>query len=195
MKMDSRAAFLAAAVEEAQSTIRAIDVKIGVLLVFALAPIALISSISICFSSVYKNWSGFFSGTLIAAICISWALTVLCYLLAVGAINNPARHVKDSDNHHGNFWGAGLYNFEFQDAMLNRASVKSKKDPLMHLESMPKNQEEILKELAFEHLKLIYIRDIKIFRMRWGYKFSGISITLGTVLYLFGRYYTNGCGP
>lgn len=193
--MNSRKEFAIAAVTEAQATIRALDVKLAALLVAVLAPITLLSSIAECFAGIYSQWGGFLVGSALIGFSLCWALAILCYLLAIGAISSPSNHILNGVICTGSLYGPGLFTFSPIDAILNRRSVISKVDPVKHIQSMPATPTDIEREMAFEHLKLIYIRDIKLLRLQWGFRFTGVAVAIGTLLYAIGRYYIRQCGP
>jgi len=193
--MNSRKEFVVAAIGEAQATIRALDVKLAALLVAVLAPIPMLASIAECFAGIYSRWSGFLVGSVFVAFSLCWALAILCYARAIGAISSPSKHVLNGAKYSGSLFGPGLFNFLPIDAILNRSSVISKVDPLAHVHTMPSTSDDIERELAFEHLKLIYIRDIKLLRLQWGFRFSGAAISIGALLFVVARYYVKQCGP
>jgi hypothetical protein len=193
--MNSRKEFAVAAIAEAQATIRALDVKLAALLVAVLAPIPLLPSIAECFAGIYSRWSGFLVGSTLVVFSLCWALAILCYARAIGAISSPSKHILNGTSFTGSLYGPGLFNFLPIDAILNRSSVISKIDPLAHVMTMPSTPDDIERELAFEHMKLIYIRDIKLLRLQWGFRFSGTAISIGSLLFVVSRYYIKQCGP
>jgi hypothetical protein len=193
--MNSRSEFVVAAVAEAQATIRAIDVKVAALLVAALAPVPLLASIGECFSGIYKEWGGLLIGATLIVFCVSWMLAIICYAMAIGAISSPSAHVRNAETRSGALYGPGIYKLSALDALINRSGVKSNTEPTAHLLNMPNTPDDIERELAFEHLKLIYIRDIKILRLRWGFRMSAISVGIGAAFYTVARYYLKQCGP
>lgn len=193
--MRDRTDFLAAAVAEAQSTIRAIDVKVSALLVAALVPIPLLGGIIPCLANIYNRWPLLPVGAAISALAVAWALAVYCYVRAISAIDSPAQHVLSGSDRSGALYSPALYSLGWLDALFNRAGVQSKVDTLAHLLTFPVDQAAIEKELAFEHLKLAYIRDVKLTRLKWGVRLSAVAVTLGTALYAVGRYHLAQCGP
>lgn len=193
--MHSRLDFLSAAVAEAQATIRALDVKLAALLVAALVPVPLLASIAECFAGIYKAWGGVFVGVTLIVFCCAWSLSIVCFALAIGAISSPAAHVKSAASYTGSLFSPGLYRFTLLDAVANRDAVLSQLEPSAHLQRLPSSEAEIESELSFEHLKLIYIRDIKLLRLRWGFRFAASASVIGAVLYAIGRYHLKQCGP
>lgn len=193
-KMKTRIEFLFAAINEAQSTVRALDVKIAALLVCALAPVPMLAPIAGCFFAIYKTWDGLIVGGLQITFCLTWAGSMILFSLALGAISNPALHVRSAKNNSGAFYGPGMYDFNLLDAISPRASKISLVDPSAHLASIPNNEVQIELELAFEHLKVIYIRDVKLIRLKYGYRLASCALVIGSASYAFGRYYLTECG-
>jgi hypothetical protein len=193
--MRSRLDFLSAAVAEAQATIRALDVKLAALLVAALVPVPLLASIAECFAGIYKAWGNDFVGITLIVFCCAWSLSIVCFSLAIGAISSPAARVRSAASYTGSLFSPGLYRFTLLDALANRDAVLSQLEPSAHLQRLPSAEAEIESELSFEHLKLIYIRDIKLLRLRWGFRFAASASVIGAVLYAIGRYHLKQCGP
>jgi len=193
--MDSRKDFLIAAVSDAQANIRALDVKLAALLVAVLAPIPMLPAISECFAGVYARWGGICIGTVLVLFSASWVMAVLCYARSIGAISSPNQHILNGNTSNGAFYGPGIYSLSLLDTVVNRKAVVSAIDPSTHLQKMPATRDDIEREMAFEHLKLIYIRDIKLHRLSWGFRFSAVAATIGSLLFVTARYYVKQCGP
>lgn len=193
--MHNRSEFVIAAVTEAQLTIRALDVKLAALLIAALAPIPILAPIAECFSSFYLHWENWFVGGVIVVVCSSWGLAILCYALAIGALSSPSQHVALAGGVSGALYSPGIYKLSFIDALINRSNVLSEVNVLTHLTNMPSTQIAIDREMAYEHLKLIYIRDIKLLRLRWGFRLSGLALAIAAVVYVVARYHVDQCGP
>ena len=70
----------------------------------------------------------------------------------------------------------------------------ARQTPQEHLDDVPTTDGGAALELSFEHLKIAYIRDLKMFRMRWGFRFSGVALLVGGAFYLLGTVYTSSCG-
>lgn len=183
-----RLAFIQAALSDVQATIRAIDVKVGALIVLVLAPFANISRV---FAHVDKLCCRSPKLLFIAiAVCFfaSWFLALASLVRAVGALDNPARHIVNATNQKGMFFGGGLFVFNIADAFLNRHGVKSKRDLVDFSKDIPSSVEDIEMELAFEQMKVIYIRDLKATRLKWGVRFATIWLLLGTSIFFISRY-------
>ncbi len=70
----------------------------------------------------------------------------------------------------------------------------SKRSPAEHWNFLPDTEQKIAQEFAFEHLKLIYIRDLKLHRLRLGFWLFGAALLVGFSYYAVGRYALKICG-
>jgi hypothetical protein len=100
----------------------------------------------------------------------------------LAAIDNPEKRVS-GDRPGGIFYAATLFKLRFIDAFFNRR-VESEYESHAHLEAIPETQAEIQSELALEHMKLVFIRCIKLHRVRYAYLFCRAWIVLGGMLWL-----------
>ena len=192
--MQSKSEFLLSAISEAQETIRSLDVKLAALLVAVLVPVPLLSPLAQCFGSVYKTWPGALSAIALAVFLMAWLSALHCFVMAIGAISNPANKIPNAHLYKGVFFAGGNFNFGLLDAYENSSKTRAAVDPAAHLANIPDTVDAILAELSFEHLKLTYIRDLKFHRMRIGFRSSGIAFACGFVIFVVGRYYTTQCG-
>jgi hypothetical protein len=180
--------FMQSAVNDVQATIRAIDVKIGALLVLVLSPFANISKV---FSHVDKlccrppKWLFIAIGI---AFFTSWILALASLVRALGATNNPAAHIPGATNVKGAYFGGGLFSFGIIDTFFNRKNITAKKDLTAFVATLPANDDDVLRELAFEQMKVAYIRDLKANRLKWGFRFSVVWVAIGICIYLNSRY-------
>lgn len=185
--MDSKNAFIAKSIDDIQLTVRAIDVKIG----------ALLAGIIVPFSSFGRIWAHFHHirsvlpweiGLILWAIFfLMWFCTIFILVRGLSAIDNPALHIVNAGKYTGSFYGGGLYTFGFLDAMLNRSIVKASKDVSTFSADLPNSKDEISDELVFEQLKLIYIRDIKLFRLNIGIKLAGSCLFIGFLSFVISK--------
>lgn len=186
--------FLKDAVQDGQETIRALDVKLAAVLVAIMVPIPLLGSISGCLKAVYLQYPTYPLATLLFIFAFAWIGAILSFSLAIGAIGNPAIHVRGAGSLKGVLFLPGQYSFSAVDAFLNRSDVVARQTPQEHLDDVPTTDSSAALELSFEHLKIAYIRDLKMFRMRWGFRFSGVALLVGGAFYLLGTIYTSSCG-
>lgn len=186
--MDKKTEFIAAAILDTQATIRAIDVKVAALLVAVLAPFANISRIFAHLGHVGTQSPRWIFLSLVVAFLVAWVLALVALVRAIGAIDNPSRHIINSDSITGAFYAGGLYSLGVVDVFLNRSIIKASADPRSFAARIPDNAEGIEHELVFEQMKLAYIRDVKLNRLNWGLRFSLLWFALGTGIFLSSKY-------
>lgn len=184
--MDNKTAFLAGAILDVQSTIRAVDVKIGALIVGLLAPFANMGRICAHFEHIININKGL--GIVLAAVFfIAWITALIALVRALAAIENPAKHITNHTKYKGAFYGGGLYQFGLLDTFLNRDFIKASKDVASFEQDVPDTKKEIETELAFEQLKLLYIRDLKLHRLKYAIHFGLVWFFVGILSYLISK--------
>lgn len=186
--MDKKADFIAAAILDVQATIRAIDVKVAAFLVAILAPLGNVNRIFSHlshFGSQTPRWLFLF---IVVAFLLTWVLALVAFVRAIGAIDNPARHIINSSSISGSFYAGGLYKLGVLDVFLNREIIKASTDPLTFAAQVPDTCAAMEVELVFEQMKLVYIRDIKFNRINWGMRFSLAWLILGIGIFIFSKY-------
>lgn len=186
--MDSASAFLDRAIEENQLTIRAIDIKVTALLAAILAPLAAISRVFAHLENFYCIWPQWPMFAVNMIFLLLWWLALVCLVLAIGAIDNPAIHIPQVKQYRGSFYAGGLFNLTWVDAILNRSNVMARKNPENYMAELPRTPDEIVNELVFEQMKLAYIRDIKLNRLKWAFRFAGGWLFLGICIFLVSHY-------
>lgn len=177
--------FLYSAISDAQGTIRATDAKIGLLLVILAIPLTKLGQIFVkCHSllSCQNRFIGEFGAVLTVIFASLWCLSFLAAMKAIIAIDDPSQHI-DGAKPSGVFYSGGLFRPTFLDAFQNRPLI-AKKQLHQQLEDFPDSVEEINKELVFEHAKLVYIRSIKMNRMKYAFIFGIAWVFCGGVLWL-----------
>jgi hypothetical protein len=180
--------FIFEAILDTQETIRAIDVKIGALLAALLIPFSSLGSIWTYFTIVYSNYPKVIGIVLPVIFGLSWILSIISLIRALSAIDNPANHIINSAQYKGSFYGGGLYQFGVLDSLINRDIIKASKDVATIVADAPNTPDEIINELAFEQLKLIYIREVKLFRLKMTIKFSSIWLSTGVFSYCLSKF-------
>ena len=167
--MDSdKSKFILNSILDTQATIRAIDVKIGYLLAALLVPFALLGRIWAHLFNIHATLPFYIGDLLFFAFLLTWIFSILCLIRALSAIDNPAIHIIDHRNYNGIFYSGGLYQFEFFDSFQNRKSIRASENVVSFLAKVPDSERNIQNELAFEQMKLIYIREIKLHRLKTG---------------------------
>lgn len=185
--MGKQLQFAYSAIADCQSTIRAIEVKLGALLTAAFLPLGIIDKIWAVFLSFTVKFDTYIATCAIVLFFISWFLIVVALIRTLAAIDNPKNHVTMSSHQSGVFYCGGEYKFTWLDILFNRQLACSRSQVSEVANRYPKSDENIIDELAFEHLKLVYIRDVKLFRLK--HCFYGVLVwgTLGVAIFLATR--------
>lgn len=189
--MDNKlSAFLLSSINDIQSTIRALDTKVGFLFVVLFLPYRNCNKIySVCYSFLFdkNNEIVFLNFAIIVLFLTSWCLSFISLIRAIMSIENPSSHIVNSSDYSGSFYCGGLFPIKFIDSLINRGSITASKDVRRYVESLPSSEDEIVNELAFEQMKLAYIRDMKFIRQRWAYKFTIIWLLSGFTIYILNK--------
>jgi hypothetical protein len=186
--MDNRLDFLHRAVEENQLTIRAIDMKIGALLAALLLPLGAASRIFAHLEHFYRLWPHWPMFAVNSMFLVAWLLALGCLVLGIAAIDNPAAHIPHAKAYKGCFYGGGLFKLRLSDALVNLGDVMANKNPTDYMNQLPVTDLEILGELTFEQMKLVYIREMKFNRLKWGVRLAGVWLVLGICIFLSSHY-------
>jgi hypothetical protein len=180
-KLDNKIAFIYAAIGDCQSTIRAIDVKLGALLAGIFIPIASLDKIWLIMEG-FSSKVGSFSSLIISLFFILWLVIAFVLVKTIAAIDNPKDHVSDSSLYSGCFYNGGQFQFGVLDSFFNRKSIQSKNSVAVISTRYP-GESCIVNELSFDHLKLAYIRDIKLHRLRFGILATFCWALVGLTIY------------
>jgi hypothetical protein len=184
--------YLISSIVDIQGTIRALDSKVGIIFVILSIPFGSIGKIyntckilllSGSKAAPYFNIHLF----LIFIFLILWILAFICAVRAVISIENPSEHIVNSGDYTGFFYCGGMYQFGLLDSFFNRKNIKAVKDVKKHVDSLPISQQQINEELAFEQMKLAYIRDVKSIRQKWAYRFTILWLLDGCTIYFLSR--------
>ncbi len=179
--MDERNSFIMAAINDAQATIRATDVKVGALLAGLLLPLSYLGAIwDYALSDYTPGWLMF----LVFILFTLWIVSISVLVRTISAVGNPSRNISGAGDCSGCFYGADLYDFTLRNTLLNTESNKSRKDVIAFSNDYPTSQKDICTALSFEHMKLIYIRDIKLYRLDASLKITVIFVFLGIITYI-----------
>lgn len=179
--MKDRIEFLTQSINDIQGTIRAIDAKFFGIFAILLLPLTELDEISKAFKEI-----GAIKPTLtliiLGILIFCWTIAAIICMLGIYSISNPVKRIKSSDSYKGKhlFYRPELFNINFLTQFAPK-SIKTNKS----LEDLTKEVEidetEIFTELAFEQVKVSYIRDLKIARQR-----LAIILLLLTVLIIAG---------
>lgn len=179
--MERKINFIYQAISDTQSTIRAIDAKIGFLMVIIFIPFVSIKEITAFYKILAPE-------SLIVAIAmwviaVIWASTVFILFRALWSIKNPGKSVTGAEGL-GAFFHSANYEMSAIDCLFN-FPIKSKNSLQKAILSISTDDEWIIKELVFEKMKLEYIRDIKMRRCSVSAVLILIWVSLGTAIYIF----------
>lgn len=173
-------ALLYASITDAQGIIKALDTKLSVALV--------IFTISLPkFDAIYKEGAVAVdacpgaSWPLVGLFVLSWFFGLFCAFRGLVAIDNPSDHIEYGDAK-GMFYGGGHFKSTWLNIFYNRVSDTRPK-LLDHLDDLPIDAAGVQKELAFEQLKLAYIRSVKIRRVVAAYTAVIVWIMSGAALW------------
>ncbi|EHK9576328.1 MULTISPECIES: hypothetical protein [Vibrio] len=180
--MDSKSDFIMAAIQDCQATIRATDVKVGALLTGLLLPFSKISQIW----NYLEQLSTLIEHNAVTYLFFTlWFLAICSLVRTISAIDNPSSHIVNESACKGTFYSGGLYRFGFLDSLLNREFIKADKDIASFAATYPDTPDDIELELSFEHMKLIYIREIKLHRLNFSLRLSAIWFAVGLCAFIY----------
>ena len=170
--------FLQSAIEDTQQNIRAIDFKIGALLAGCIVPFPQIRTI---YEFLISNdlW---YQQALAWLIFSIWLVAVLILLAALSAFGNPSKHINDGYAQKGYYYGGGVFKFNLINGFI-RTDIRANRTVSSYVDELQENF-SFLDELAFEHLKLIYIRDLKLYRLKFSVALIACLIIIGSLSFL-----------
>lgn len=179
--MESKINFIYQSISDTQSTIRAIDAKIGFLMVIIFIPFVSIKEITTFYKSLAPEST--FIVAIMWIIAAIWASTVFILFRALWSIKNPGKSVTGAEGL-GAFFHSANYEMGAIDCLFN-FPIKSKNSIQEAISSISNDEEWIIKELVYEKMKLEYIREIKMRRCSVSAVLIMTWVTLGTVIYTF----------
>ncbi|WP_439840191.1 hypothetical protein [Aeromonas veronii] len=182
--MDEKISFIMSAINDAQATIRATDVKVGALLAGLLLPISYIGAI---WDYALSDYTPRLLFIMICILFILWATSISILVKTISAVGNPAKNISGEEYSNGSFYGGELYKFTFKNALLNLNANKSSMSVQLFCNTYPSSQVDICLALSFEHMKLIYIRDIKLYRLDLALKTTVVFLLLGIETYILSK--------
>jgi hypothetical protein len=186
---NARIDFLYAALTDCQGTIRAIDVKLGIMLTFLILPLTYLEKILDNVRIVYHLpclshriiLIGFF--LLLFVFCLSWILSIIIAFGGLCSISNPVRYIANDVKAKGAFFLSDICKPKPKHLFTNRALPT--KGPLSTIiAELPLTEYQIIQELVFEQMKASLIRNCKIFRQRFSLKLMIIWIFSGGAIWI-----------
>jgi hypothetical protein len=184
--LEFQSRFLLTAIQEAAAVIRAIDTKVAGLFVVLFLPIAKLPQIAAVCREVVMSLSAPFSwlaATAVVAFVICWVMSFFCALRTLLVVDNPSNYVGGT-RPSGVYYSGGLFKVSAWDAIVaGRAGTRVDFDQFF--ESLPKDDLSARRELAFELMKLVFIRTIKIKRASLTYILVYGWVTLGGLIWVW----------
>ncbi|KHT63723.1 hypothetical protein RJ45_10250 [Photobacterium gaetbulicola] len=187
--MENKINFIKESIYDIQSTIRVIDTKVGVVFLILLAPLSNIGKIANHCVAMLSKTPVLISFTLLLGFLFFWASALYLAARVISAIDNPSDHI-DMSGHTvtGVYYSGGLYNATFRDVWFNTLRSQSKLSFNNHLENFPADYQQIEKELVYEQMKLVYIREVKFSRLNSSISMIRNWLFFGAVIYLVSRF-------
>lgn len=186
--MSTQVGFIKAALDDTQLTIRALDVKVGAILILLLAPFPALGRIFAALEQIFNIQPRFLMIGLCCLFILCWALAIITLVRGLAPLDNPANHIGSPGMAVGVYYGSGLFKFAFVDALLNRDVIQATKPLSTVISQFPSDESGVISELIFEHMKLCYIREVKITLLRNGIRIVQFWLFLGALVFLLARY-------
>jgi hypothetical protein len=184
--VDATNEYLYHAIDDIQSTIRAIDNKLHITLAFLVIPFSIINKVALqiyLFVQDKHDGSVFFLHLLIAGVFfISWMVSLWCTLLGLRAIFKPQVGKKQETKVTGSFFLGDIITPQIHHLVIN-APIKSNKSLDEIINNLPEDNQAITKELSSEQIKLAAIRNLKAFRHRVSFSFLISWLISGIIIY------------
>jgi hypothetical protein len=171
--------YLYQSIADTQGTIRAIDIKIGFLLLIVFTPLVAFDKIDPYLRMVFGE--GRAQQLLIFVAILFWGFSLVAQFMALFAISNPAKQIRDA-NQVGTFYNGDVFRVGLLDVITNRECL-SKRTVHQETERLPHTHKTLVEELTFEKMKLAYIRSMKLVR------FNSAAVLLAIGLVIFGVSY------
>jgi hypothetical protein len=176
--------FLYQSISDAQQTIRAIDIKTGFIFLILFAPLPIAQEIyHHALADFHKSTCGLI---IVTASVLSWLLAATMQFITLAAVIDPKNKVLKATDVGGSFFSGGLFSFNFIEAFFG-SKMLSKNTLDEQIALLPKDDDELIRELTFERMKLSFIVTMKATRSRFAILFTTIWMVAAIILYLFDR--------
>lgn len=177
--------FLYACITDAQATIRSLDGKVGVLLVGLAVPLTKLPAIvSVCIALLHMEPQPirYLWWTFIIGLIVTWFGAFLTALKTLAPVNAAHQFVGGSKPP-GRFFSGDAFHFSFVDAITSPNAQSAAVQFDRFRDSLPVKPDAIRDELAFEMLKLVFIRSIKAARAKLLYQLYLGWVVFGGVIW------------
>jgi len=180
--------FLINSINDSQGIIKAVDTKIGVLIAILSFPLTNIGKIYTCISSLLINSDGLrhysYIFVSITFFCF-WFIAFYVAIKGIIAIGNPSKNILVLESKpNGSFYSGDLFKYKVRDIFYNCDTTKSNRTLTEQIKSIPSTDESLIRELIFEQMKVVFIRDKKILRLNKAFNFALMWLAEGFILYI-----------
>ena len=154
--------FMYQAINDTQGTIRAIDVKLGFLFVVIFMPLTAVVEISKSISVLWE--SNYHYGIIVILVALAWLLSVFFLFLGLSpilAVNNHISTIQSPVTEA--FFSGGIPFIKRRDS-ISVKHIRASKTLKEYVESIPDSEDAIINELAYEKMKISFIRNVKSIR-------------------------------
>ena len=172
--------YLYQSISDIQSTIRAIDVKLGFLFVAVFLPVVAVPQI-------YQVYSGIKSIAIYditsIVVLVFWCLSLYFLFKSLISIKDPVSAISNFEQsekcsfYNGDLFKLGKFELFFNNPVESKKSISEK------CQELPQDEDEIISSLMYESFKLSYIRDLKIERSAICTCCIFLSISIGSCIW------------
>lgn len=180
-------AFLYASITDCQNINRAIDTKVTALSVGLALPLTKLTSIwNICreflADSAQHGVPAPWAEGLVLAFVVSWLISALAAFKTLSRIQNPTSQIT-GNLPTGRFYSGDLFSITPGQAILNDPVV-ARPDFDFFFKSLPETSLELRRELAFELMKVVFIRSVKMARINIAYTSFACWTVIGGLIWI-----------
>lgn len=183
----NRSDFLKAALEDIQETVRAFDWKAEVLLIGMSVPLLNVTGIISTLQQLLAKTSGLSYLTILtlSVICaVTWTSAFLLSLTVLLATKNPAKILLEEDRpKRWGFFTPALFKPSLCATILGR-TAKSERSLSSHIDQLPRDEEDLVAQLAFEQMKVGFICARKMCLFNAAVRATIVGVVGGSVLWV-----------
>jgi hypothetical protein len=182
--MEKSISFLTSAIEDTQNIIRAIDIKMQIAFGILIVPATNVGDIITTSVNLFSA-GGIFLKAVVVCFFVIWLIALYICLKCLAGIGNPIPHIKNDKDVSGTFYLGDQFKFGFTNCFYNQ-DVSSKDSINSIFGKIPKTDELILGDLTYEMMKVTYIRELKLIRQRWVFRFTMAWSILAILVFVLG---------
>lgn len=171
----ARTRFLFSAIADGQSTIRAVDTKVSILLAALAIPLREVALVLAAWHETGYAWSG--RNVIFAFAILAYVIAAVVAVRTLVGIGDATVHVRGA-RLENSFYSGGLFRFSLLDALFNHPRAQSARTVSEFMAALPQTEPAIVEELSMEAMAVAYIRDIKLHRQRIAF---GATVAAGAL--------------